>query len=295
MGPEEIENYKKAGKISFESLNLGEKLIQKGESVAKILDELDDFIRKEGAVPAFPSQISINEVAAHFCPTLEDDIRLKEGDVVKLDTGVCVDGFIADNARTIDLGSNTELLKASIEALDAALKIVRPGVEIRNIGKEIHDVITSYGFSPIRNLSGHGLEKFEVHATPTIPNFDTGDETELQEDDVIAIEPFASTGAGVVYESSNPTLYTLSHERPVRSGMTREVLKKIKTYQGLPFATRWLIQRFGLGKTSFALREMKTLEMLQAHPPLLDKAKGLVSQAEHSVIVKDKPIIFTKW
>jgi len=295
MEREILEKYKKAGSISGRALILGKKLVKEGESVVKILDEIDQFIRKEGAIPAFPSQISINNVAAHFCPTDENDVILKEEDVIKLDVGACVDGYIGDNARTFVIGDkHKELQKCSREALNEVLKIIGPDTELQTIGKRIQEVITSYGFSPIRNLSGHGLGRYEVHEVPTIPNFDTGDDSELDYDDVIAIEPFASTGAGVVYESSNPTIFSLVSEKPVRSSITREVLREIKTYHGLPFTTRWLARKFGAGKTAFALRELKVNEMLQEHPPLLDKAQGLVSQAEHSIIIGDKPIVFTK-
>lgn len=295
MDEETINTLKKAGKIGSETLKLGETMIRPGASVVKILDELDEFIKSKGAFPAFPSQIAINSTAAHFCPTDNQDVIIEEGSILKLDVGVSINGLIADNALTIDLGTNTELKKATREALNKALKLVHPGAKVRDIGKEIQETIMSYGYAPIRNLSGHGLSKFKVHAEPTIPNFDTGEETQLKENQVIAIEPFASTGAGIVYESSNPTLYSLINEKPPRSMMTREVLKEIKTYEGLPFTSRYLERKFGQGKTAFALRELTNNGSLQAHPPLLDKAKGLVSQAEHSVIVKEKPIIYTKF
>jgi len=295
MEGEILNKYKLAGKIASKSLQVGSKLIRPGESAVKIIETVDDFIKSKGIIPAFPTQISINNVAAHFCPTEESDVTLNEGDVVKLDSGTCVDGYIADNAVTIDLGNNKKLVNASRKALNQALKIIRPGIKISELGVVIQDTITSNGFAPVKNLSGHGLGFYEVHDEPAIPNYKTNDDVEFQEDQVVAIEPFASSGAGVVYESSNPTIFTLSSERPVRSMITREVLREIKNYKGLPFTTRWLMKKFGAGKTAFALRELKVNDMLEIHPPLLDKAQGIVSQAEHSVVIQDKPIIITKW
>lgn len=296
MEKEELDFLRKAGNISAQALNHGAKMIKPGASVVQILDEVEKFIKEKDADLAFPAQISINNVAAHFCPTDKDDLEIKEDDVVKLDCGVSIEGYISDNAKTINpSGKYEELVKASRDALNAALKIMIPEVELREIGKEIQEVITSYGFSPIRNLSGHGLERYEIHAYPSIPNFDTGDDSYLEEGDVVAIEPFASTGAGIVYESSNnPTIFTLTDEKPVRSPMTREVLKEVKKLNGFPFTTRWLTRKFGEGKVSFALREMNIKKMLEKHPPLLDKNKGIVSQREHSVIVGKKPIVYTK-
>ncbi|MCF7872531.1 type II methionyl aminopeptidase [Candidatus Woesearchaeota archaeon] len=295
MDKEELDFLKKSGRIAGLALNYGAKLIKSGESVVKILDEVEKYIKDNGGDIAFPAQISINNVAAHFCPTDESDIVIKDDDIIKLDCGVSINGFIADNAKTVcPSGIHDDLIKASRDALNSALKIMKPGVELREIGKEIHDVITSRGFAPIRNLSGHGLDRYEIHSYPTVPNFDTGDNSYLSVGDVVAVEPFASTGAGVVYESSNCTLFTLSDEKPVRSPLTRDVLKEIKTFQGFPFTSRWLIRKFGPGKTAFALREMKVKEMLQEHPPLLDKGNGLVSQAEHSVIVGKQPLVYTR-
>lgn len=294
MGSEEEKLLKSAGVIANEVLSKGIDLIKEGSSVIEILEELEKTIYEKDAIPAFPSQISINNVAAHFCPTKDADIIIKANDIVKLDVGICKEGYIADTARTKSPAGDNDLIKSSREALDAALKIVRPGVTLGEIGKTIHEVITSYGFSPIRNLSGHGLDYFEIHAPPSIPNFDTKDKKELKENQVIAIEPFASDGAGIVYESTNPTIFTLISEKQVRSKITREVMQNMKRYHGLPFTTRWIVRRFGEGKTAFALRELRSLGSLQEHPPLLDKSKGLVSQAEHSVIVKDKPIVYTK-
>ncbi len=293
MDKEPLQKYEKAGSIASQALKRGLSMIKPGASTKKILDETEAYIKSQGAGIAFPAQIAVNEVAAHYCPA-EDDTILKEGDTVKLDVGVHIDGYIADTAKTIRLGGQDDLVKASQDALREALKKISPGAMLGEIGKTIQETITSYGFAPIRNLSGHALGRYEVHAKPTIPNIDTGDKTELKENQVVAIEPFASKGAGIVYESSNPTLFTLIAEKPVRSPLTRQVLQEIKKYKGLPFTSRWLYNEHGIGKTRFALRELKSHGMLQEHPPLLDKARGVVSQAEHSVIIKDKPIIYTK-
>jgi len=163
-----------------------------------------------------------------------------------------------------------------------------------SIGKVIHETITSFGFSPVRNLSGHGLDQFNIHSPPSIPNFDNGNETELKEDQLIAIEPFASKGAGIVYESGNATVFQLTGKKPVRNIFTRQILKELEKYNGLPFCRRWLVEKFSLPKVNFALRELKSLEILREYPPLVDKEHGLVSQAEHTIIIKEKPIILTK-
>lgn len=293
MDKETLQNYLQAGKIASEALRYGKSLIKPGAKIVEVLDKIENKITELGGSIAFPAQISLNEVAAHACSDLNDKTVLEE-QVVKLDIGVHINGYIADTALTVDLSKKySDLVKASREALNNALKIVAPGTTLAEIGKAIHEIIVSYGFSPIRNLSGHGLEPYNIHAPPSIPNFDDGNQTGLEEDHVIAIEPFASTGAGIVRESSPATVFSLAQERPVRDPITRNILKEIKTYHNLPFAKRWLEKKFTIPKTNFALRNLIKQDNLLQHFPLVDQNRGIVSQAEHSVIVKEKSVIFT--
>ncbi|MBW2992019.1 type II methionyl aminopeptidase [Candidatus Woesearchaeota archaeon] len=294
MDEETLNNYIKAGKIAAEALQFGKELIKPGSKVLDVCLAIDKKIIELGGELAFPSQISLDDAAAHYCPDL-DDKTVFEKQVCCLDVGVHVNGFIGDNALTVDLsGENEELVKASRDALNAALRKVGIGVTLGEIGKEIHDVITSYGFSPIRNLSGHGLGEFDIHTTPTIPNFDTGDKTKLEDGMAISIEPFATKGEGVIYESGTPTVFQLTNRKPVRNPFTRNALKEIEKLNGLPFAKHWLQAKIGKAQAGFALRELKQLEILREYPPLVDRGHGLVSQAEHTVIVLEKPIITTK-
>jgi len=289
------EKYIKAGKIASEALEFAKSLVKPGVKLVDVCDKTEEKIKELGGSLAFPVQVSLDDTAAHFCPD-EDDETVFEKQVVCIDVGVHVDGFIGDNALTIDLSKeNEDLVKASREALDNAIKILKPGIKLSEIGKTIHETITKYNFSPVRNLSGHGLEEYGIHTKPTIPNYDNGDETELKENDIIAIEPFASKGAGIIYESGDGTVFALINKKPVRNMMARNVLKEIETYNDLPFCKRWLTKKFGIAKVNFALRELKQLEIIRDYPPLVDKAHGLVSQAEHTVLItKDGCKVLTK-
>jgi methionyl aminopeptidase len=295
MDEETLAKLKKAGKIAAEARDFGISLIKKDASLLDVTKKVEEKILKLGGEMAFPPQISLNDCAAHFCPDEDDNIIFKD-QVCSLDVGVHIDGFIGgDTAATVDLSNeNQELVKASREALNNALKIIKPGIKLFEIGKVIQETIQSYNFAPVRNLSGHGLGEFNIHAKPCIPNYDNGDPTELTEDQLIAIEPFASKGAGIIYESGNATVFQLVGKKPVRNIFTRQILKQIETYNGLPFCRRWLTDKFSLPKVNFALRELKILEILREYPPLLDRNHGIVSQAEHTIIVKDNPIILTK-
>jgi methionyl aminopeptidase len=287
MDKEDIEKLKKAGKTAAQVLGYGKGLIKKDASMVEVLDKTEEKIFELGAKPAFPAQISCNHLAAHYCPD-EEDKTVFSDQLVCLDVGVHVDGFIGDTAATVDLsGKYSDLVKAAEESLENAIKTIKVGVTLGEIGKAIQDTIQKYGFSPVRNLSGHGLGKYEIHTKPNIPNFDNGDSTQIDKGAVFAIEPFASTGAGIVQDSGIATVFELSNKKPVRNPITRQVLKEIESYNELPFTTRWLTRKFG-AKAKFALREMEQLGMLHAHHPLADKDKGMISQAEHSILIDDE-------
>jgi methionyl aminopeptidase len=295
MDQEELESYMKAGKIASQALEYGASLIKEGALLLEVTEAIEGKILALGGGFAFPPQISLNDIAAHYCCGHEERSAFKHGDIAKLDIGVQINGFVADTAKTIVLSDDPRLrllAEASRQALNSALKIVRPGVKLSDIGKEIEREIKGRGFNPIINLSGHGLGKYIIHDSPSIPNFNAPMSETLKEGQAIAIEPFASTGAGMIYESSNATIFAVDKVRPVRSPMTREVLKTIEGYKGLPFAQRWLVKKHGL-KAMFALNELRTLGILKEYPPLPDKSHGLVSQAEHTILVLDKPIIIT--
>jgi len=286
MDKEEIEKLRTAGRIAAQVKEYGKDLVKKDASMTEVLDKIEEKIVELGAKPAFPAQISCDHIAAHYCPD-EEDKTIFSDQLVCLDVGVHVDGFIGDTAVTVDLsGKYNDLIKAAEEALDNAVKIIKPGVTLAEIGKAIQETINKYGFAPVRNLSGHGLGKYEIHTKPNIPNFDNGNNTKIEPGMVFAVEPFASTGAGIVQDSGIATVFELGIKKPVRNPITRQVLKEIESYDNLPFTTRWLTRKFG-NKAKYALKEMEQLDMLHAHPPLADKDKGMISQAEHSILIDD--------
>jgi len=291
---EELELLTQAGKITAQAREYGRELLVKGASVLDVTKKVEAKIRELGGEPAFPAQISNNDTAAHDCATFEDPRALCSGDLVKLDLGAHCEGFLGDTAVTVNLGEHATLVKAAEEALKAALELVKPGAPVAVIGATIEQTIKDAGYIPVRNLSGHGLEQWGVHMPPTIPNFDTGDSTVLEEGMMIAIEPFATDGAGLIGEKGQAEVFDLLMHKGVRTGFVRDILSYIETYNDMPFCRRWLAQEFGIAKTNFALQELTRLGMLNSYEPLVERNNGLVAQAEHSVYVLDTPIILTK-
>lgn len=283
-----------AGKISAEVKKYARSIIKKDMPLIEIANKIDAKIEELGAKPAFPVNLSINEIAAHYTPS-HDDLTLAHG-ILKVDVGIHVNGWIADTAFSLDLDDdeeNKKLIKSAEEALANALQIAVKGVSLSEIGKTIQKTIESYGFSPIINLSGHSIERYEIHAGETIPNIEDKRDFPLKEGQY-AIEPFATFGNGKVYDGPDSGIYQLISEKNVRSPITREILKFIiKDYKTLPFCSRWLVKKFGT-KTLFGLKQLQENGNLHHFSQLIESSRKKVAQAEHTIIVeKDQTIITT--
>jgi methionyl aminopeptidase len=292
---ENVGDWRKAGKIAAEAVEYGAGLLKKGAVLREVCEIVEQKIIELGAKPAWPVQVGCNEVAAHFTPD-EDDNSLCDDKLICLDVGAHINGCIGDCARTVDLsGKYADLVKAAKEAYDAAKKVIAVGANIGDIGKAIQEVIVSAGFAPVRNLSGHTLSPFVIHDHPSIPNVEMESDITLQKGQVIAIEPFTTTGAGVVEESERANLFSLVNKKPVRSPYARDAMKFIEeAYESLPFATRWLAKTFGAGKAKLAIRELNLAGCLHSYPPLVEKNKGMVAVHENTLLVDDKVEELTK-
>jgi methionyl aminopeptidase len=283
MKEDELSNYKKAADIAAAVLK--EVQVKPGMKVLEIVEGIENNIVGKGGKPAFPANISCNEYAAHDTASVGEARVIGEKDIVKVDIGVHVDGFIADRAITFDLsGENGKLLEASERALENAVSVVKAGVNVEKIGAEIGKTILSYGFKPIENLTGHSLGQYMLHSGAEIPNFAArGIGTILEEDDVIAIEPFATKGIGLVIETQRIEIFSALIEMPTRNTLARQMFKKIKEeHHELPFAERWIANNF---EKRIVLRELLKNGSIYPYPVLKEKSNGLVSQFEHTIIV----------
>lgn len=274
-----IEKYRQAGKILSEVRGKAVEKVTEGASLLMVAEFTENLIREKGGEPAFPVNISRNDEAAHSTPSLHDKAVFGK-DIVKLDIGVHIDGYIADTAITVDLSGNPKLVKAAEDALEEAIKIIRSGVNTSDIGGVIEDTITSYGYKPIINLTGHGLAQYIQHAPPAIPNKRMPGGVILEEGDIVAIEPFATNGAGKIHDAGNAEIYHLVSERPVRHPTARKLLQEIEKYKTLPFAKRWLGER-----VDFAILALTRADIIRPYPILKEIQGGLISQAEHTIIV----------
>ena len=218
---------------------------------------------------------------------MQNDEETAQG-LLKIDLGVSLDGYISDLSCTVDLTSEkkyTQLIEASQKALDNAIKIIKPGIEIGKIGKTVQETISSYGFAPVVNLSGHELQQWKLHAGLTIPNFDNNSSVKLKEGQVLAVEPFATIGEGMIQDGKPSGIYKFEAKHNARVPLAKEVLTFIEQeYHELPFSSRWIVKKFGT-RALFSLRALEQAQTLHQFKQLVEKTKMPVSQAEATILV----------
>ncbi len=289
MEKEELEKWRKAGKLGSEVLTYAKKIIKPEMSLLEIAEQVEKKISNLKAKNSFPINLSINEIAAHSSPLYNDE-RKAEG-LLKVDLGVNIGGYLSDTAISLDLTPEQkykDIILASKYALKEAIKIIRPGIMLMEIGKLIQDTMATYNMASVRNLSGHEIKQWNLHAGLTSPNYDNGNTTKLKEGMIIAIEPFATTGEGIVQDGKPSGIYKLQNYEPVRDMNARKIFEFIeKEYKELPFSSRWLVKKFGT-RALFSLRLLEQAGALHHFKQLVEKTKAPVSQAEHTIFVTEK-------
>ncbi|MBI3032580.1 type II methionyl aminopeptidase [Candidatus Woesearchaeota archaeon] len=289
------EDWFTAGKLAQKYVKYASSLIKEGKQVLDVAEHIEEKILDEGAIPAWPVNLSVNTCAAHYTPHYEDKLTFTKQDIVKCDVGVAVNGAIGDNAITVDLtGKSAALVNASLDALTNAADFLKIGISLGEIGKVIEEIITNAGFQPVRNLSGHGLDRFKVHTPPSVPNFANNSSTKLQKAQIIAIEPFATTGIGRIKDSQDPQIFEVISTKPIRDAIARDVFKELQSHGGLPYGKRWLCKKFSEAKVNYGLKQLLANNNIMAHPPLVEVSDGLVSQAEWTFLIDDDVVILTK-
>lgn len=277
--PEHLDRWREAARIAARARELGISLVVPGARRKDVADRIETFIREEGAQPAFPSNLSRNDEAAHYTPAVDDEATFVPGDLVKVDVGAHLDGAIADTADTVEVGGtrrHENLVRAARDGLAAGIARVGPGVRVDELSRAIASAVRARGLKPIENLTGHSIERYLLHAGKAIPNVPGLSGDTLSEGEVIAIEPFATNGAGRI--SNGPFGNIVRFRSPPAKG-DPGLGRMFDRFRTLPFTARWAdgpeeldALRRGRGK-------------LQAYPVFVEEGHGLVAQAEHTVLV----------
>jgi methionyl aminopeptidase len=293
----QIDDYLKAGKIAAEVREMVRVKNLVGKSVYEICEEVENEIKKRGAKCAFPVNASINEIAAHYTAEPNDPITIADSDLVKIDLGVQINGYIADTAVTVCHDAQyDELIKAAEAALSNAMSMIKVGVKASDIGRTIEKTIKQLGFKPIANLSGHSLEQYTIHAGRSIPNIWSIGGFTLAENTAYACEPFVTTakGGGFVRNGKIKNIFALNSRKKTKNDEADKLLDYIwEKFNMLPFALRWITEDWEEKKARELLEQLINKKAVQAYPILIEINGQRVAQAEHTFIPNENGVTVT--
>jgi methionyl aminopeptidase len=323
----ELKYWRDAGHVARRTLEAMKLELEPGKSFHEIIESAERFIHRHGGKPAFPATIAANDLAAHFTTNhLIEDVEgwqssmiLEKGDLVKIDYGVHIKGHIGDNAMSVEIGNgnnHTEQIKAAKEARDAAIEVMHPGTPWWKVGAAAAQPSIDAGFQPIRNLCGHQLKPWELHAGVSIPSYACGPDNRgfkgvVEEGGVYAIEPFNTTGkTGMIEniggrESSN--IYRVTGNTTSKKARAKGQLKPLgaqmarnleERYGTLPFAERWAFPMLEKpfpeadeeslqSKWNALIKKLISIRFIETYHALRCIDGGTIAQFEHTVHITD--------
>ena len=293
----QIEDYVKAGKIVSEVREMVREKNWIGKTVYEICEEVEGEIRKREAKCAFPVNTSINEIAAHYTAEPNDEITISDTDLIKIDLGVQINGYIADTAVTVCYDPQYDnLVQAAEDALQHAMSMIKIGVKASDIGRTIEKIVKQMGFKPIANLSGHSLDQYTIHAGKSIPNIWSIGSFSLSGKVAYACEPFVTTskGLGFVREGKIKNIFAMVSRKKTKNEEADEMLDFIwENFNMLPFALRWLLKKWEIKKARELLEFLIKKKTVKAYPILVEANSQRVAQAEHTFIPTDMGVTVT--
>ena len=274
-----LERWREAARIAAGARELGLRLAVPGTRRRDLAEAIEAYVRERGAEPAFPANLSRNAEAAHYTPDDADGELLAAGDLLKVDVGAHLDGAVADTADTIEVGGghrHAHLVAAVHEALAAGIRAVRAGGPVDDVSTAIATAIRARGLKPVRDLTGHTIERYLLHAGKSVPNLPGLSGERFVEGEFVAIEPFATNGVGSI--ADGPFGHIQRFRRPPPAGDV-ELTRLYARFRTLPFTARWVHEPAERAALARGRR------LLQGYPVFVERAGGLVAQAEHTVRV----------
>jgi methionyl aminopeptidase len=289
---EELEKFRLSGRILHETREEMKTNVKENMLLIDVCEKTEALIRAKGGKPAFPCNVSINEVAAHYTSPPNDKSRIPEGSTVKVDLGVQVDGYVTDTAFTACFNPEGRAMANTAEqALKTAIENIHGDMPLGKIGGLIETTIRNRGFKPISNLTGHSVGRYLIHAGTSIPNVAQPlSLTKVKAGEVYAIEPFVTLpeAVGRVEDSPKTTIFRLPKAKTVKTESAKKLLKHIETnFRTLPFAERWLTGVVSREEHDAAFKELLSSKTIMSYPVFVEVSKKPVAQAEHTVLLTD--------
>ncbi len=298
LSKEALQKHTQAGMVASEVREEMRRHVEEGMPIIDICERAESLIRRKGAKPAFPCNVSVNEIAAHYTSPPKDRRTIPEDSLVKIDIGVHVDGYIADTATTVCFNPEYEdLVHTAEEALEKAVESLRPGLFTAKFGSTVAGMVKACGFKVVSNLTGHMIGRYLVHAGKSLPNIFQISTSRVRLGEVYGVEPFVtlSDAAGKVESGAEAHIFRFLKRKSVKNAYAKRLLDHIqKNFRSLPFTERWLQGCVPLNHYKVAFTELLSSKSLMAYPVFVEATGKAVAQAEHTVlIVEDGCVVLT--
>ncbi len=289
---EELEKFRQSGKILQKTREEMRSYVKENMPIIDVCEKAESLIYAKGGKPAFPCNVSINEIAAHYTSPPEDILRIPKGSTVKVDLGVHVDGYVTDTAFTAAFSTEGKSMTAAAElALKTAVDNIRGDMALGKIGGLIETTIKNRGYKPISNLTGHSVGRYLIHAGTSIPNVSQISLNKVHSGEVYAIEPFVTFPEAIARVEDSPqiTIFRLLKAKSTKTQAAKKLLKHIETnFHTLPFAERWLTGVVPPEQHKIAFNELLASKSIMGYPVFVEASKKPVAQAEHTLLIKDE-------
>lgn len=298
LSKEALQKHKRAGKIASEVREVIRRSVREGMPIIDICERAESLIRKKGGKPAFPCNVSVNEITAHYTSPPKDRRTIPEDSLVKVDIGVHVDGYIADTAATVCFNPEYEsLVHTAEEALEKAVESLRPGLFTAKFGSMVEGVVKARGFKVVSNLTGHKIGRYLIHAGKSLPNVFHISASRVKLGEVYGVEPFVTLAdaAGKVENGPEAHIFRFLKRKTLKNPYAKRLLSHIqKNFRSLPFTERWLQECVPHSQYTAAFSELLSSRSLIAYPVFVEASRKPVAQAEHTVlIVEDGCLVLT--
>lgn len=289
---EELEKFRLSGKILRETREEMRNFVKENMPIIDVCEQAEGLIRKKGGKPAFPVNVSIDEVAAHYTSPPDDKSTIPAGSTVKVDIGVQVDGYVTDTAFTAAFSPEGRSMTSTAEyALKTVIENIHGEMPLSNIGALAESSIKNRGFKPISNLTGHSVGRYLIHAGTSIPSISGYNPNKVKAGEVYAIEPFVTLPEAIARVEDTPqtTIYRFLKAKSLKTDAAKRLAKYIEiNFRTLPFAERWLIGVAPKEQHKAAFKELLSSKSIMSYPVFVEASKKPVAQAEHTLLIKEE-------
>jgi len=288
---EELEKFRLSGRILRETREEMRGRIKENMPIIDVCEKTEALIRNKGGKPAFPVNVSIDEVAAHYTAPPGETATIPEGSTVKVDIGVQIDGYVTDTAFTVAFSAEGRSMVAAAElALKTITDNIHGGMVLSKIGNLAETIIKNRGFKPISNLTGHSVGRYLIHAGTSIPSVSGYNPNKVNAGEVYAVEPFVTLPDAIARVDDYPqhTIYRFLKAKSLKTDSAKKLAKYIESnFHTLPFTERWLVDVFPKETYPAAFKELLSSKSIMAYPVFIEASRKPVAQAEHTMLIKE--------